>query len=90
MNLPVLDDSKRVKTTEQYTLKLTGSIYGWEGHARPDGTGQDVLETPMRGLYLSGHWTQSGCGIYGVVSGILTAQAVLGRDLFEEIAGCAT
>jgi prolycopene isomerase len=43
-------------------------------------------ETPIRGLYLSGHWTQPGGGIYGVVvSGVLTAQAILGRNLFEEM-----
>jgi hypothetical protein len=40
MNLPVLDGSKRAKTTEQYTLKLTGSIYGWEVTLDPMGPGR--------------------------------------------------
>jgi phytoene dehydrogenase-like protein len=67
------------RTMERYTLNLTGSIYGWE--VSPEQVGRKRLghDTPIRGLYLSGHWTQPGGGIYGVtVSGMQTSQMVLG------------
>jgi len=67
------------RTMERYTLNLTGSIYGWE--VSPEQVGRKRLghDTPIRGLYLSGHWTQPGGGIYGVaVSGLQTSQMVLG------------
>ena len=75
------------RTMERYTLNLTGAVYGWEVTPDQVGPGRMARETPIRGLYLSGHWTQPGGGVYGVVvSGVLTAQAILGRNLFEEIA----
>lgn len=67
------------RTMERYTLNLTGSIYGWQ--VSPDQVGKNRLpaQTPIEGLYLAGHWTQPGGGIYGViVSGVQTAQTVLG------------
>ncbi len=73
---------------ERSTLNLTGAIYGWE--VSPEQVGRKRLEhqTPIKGLYLSGHWTQPGGGIYAVaVSGFQTAQIVLGyrssRDFFR-------
>ncbi len=78
------------RTMERYTLNLTGSIYGWE--VSPEQVGRNRLrhDTPIRGLYLSGHWTQPGGGIYGVtVSGLQTSQMVLGYesvgDLFKAL-----
>jgi phytoene desaturase len=67
------------RTMERYTLNLTGAIYGWE--VSPEQVGRNRLEhtTPIGGLYLSGHWTQPGGGIYGVIaSGLQTAQIILG------------
>ncbi|MBI3989036.1 MAG: NAD(P)/FAD-dependent oxidoreductase [candidate division NC10 bacterium] len=67
------------RTMERYTLNLTGAIYGWE--VSPDQVGRKRLphHTPLRGLYLSGHWTEPGGGIYAVLmSGLQTAQIVLG------------
>jgi prolycopene isomerase len=79
------------RTMERYTLNATGSIYGWQ--VSPDQVGRNRLpnKTPIAGLYLAGHWTQPGGGIYGViVSGLQTAQAVLGfattEDLFTAFA----
>ena len=38
-------------------------------------------KTPIHGLYLSGHWTQPGGGVYGVVaSGLQAAQTVAGYE----------
>jgi prolycopene isomerase len=67
------------RTMERYTLNRTGSIYGWQ--VSPDQVGRNRLsnEAPIRGLYLAGHWTQPGGGVYGViVSGLQTAGTVLG------------
>ena len=74
------------RTMERYTLNLTGSIYGWQ--VSPDQVGRNRLsnQTPIKGLYLAGHWTQPGGGIYGViVSGVQTAQAVLRLATTDEL-----
>ena len=67
------------RTLERYTLNRAGAMYGWE--CTPDQSGHRRLsrKTPVKGLYLAGHWTQPGGGVIGVVtSGIRTAEAVLG------------
>lgn len=67
------------RTMERYTLNLTGAIYGWEASPKQVGRKRLSHQTPIRNLYLSGHWTQPGGGIYGViVSGLQTAQFILG------------
>lgn len=80
------------RTMERYTLNLTGAIYGWEVSPAQVGRGRLPHRTPVKGLYLSGHWTQPGGGIYGVlVSGVQTAQIVLGyksiSSMFQELRG---
>jgi phytoene dehydrogenase-like protein len=65
------------RTMERYTLNLTGAIYGWEVSPKQVGRRRLPHVTPIRGLYLSGHWTQPGGGVYAVVaSGLETARAV--------------
>jgi len=50
------------------------------------GRGRLGHKTPIKGLYLSGHWTPPGGGIYTVVvSGIQTAQMVLGYKSIENV-----
>ncbi len=67
------------RTMERYTLNLTGAIYGWEVSPGQVGRKRLAHETPIQRLYLSGHWTQPGGGIYGVaVSGLQTSQTILG------------
>jgi len=49
-------------TMHRYTLNTNGSCYGWEQNYlqtqyRPK------QKTPIKGLYLSGHWTEPGGGI---------------------------
>jgi phytoene desaturase len=80
------------RTMERYTRNTAGAIYGWD--LSPDQISPARLgnETPLPGLYLAGHWTQPGGGIYGVVtSGVQTARAVLGcareADLWERLRG---
>jgi phytoene dehydrogenase-like protein len=64
-------------TIERYTNNSSGAIYGWAKSAEqwPTNIGP---KTPIPGLYLAGHWTQGGHGIYGAFrSGVLTARTVL-------------
>jgi phytoene desaturase len=67
------------RTMERYTLNTAGAIYGWELSPSQVGTSRPSQRTPIAGLYLAGHWTRPGGGIYGVtVSGVQAAQLVLG------------
>ncbi len=76
------------RTMERYTLNLTGAIYGWEVSPKQVGRRRLPHVTPIRGLYLSGHWTQPGGGVYGVVaSGLETARAVAGDEMIADFIG---
>jgi prolycopene isomerase len=79
------------RTMERYTLNTAGAIYGWELSPSQVGPARPSQRTPIAGLYLAGHWTRPGGGIYGVtVSGVQCAQIVLGYattgDLFTSFA----
>jgi prolycopene isomerase len=68
------------RTMERYTLNQGGALYGWEPSPDQIGSQRPSHRTPLSGLYLAGHWTQPGGGIYGVVaSGLRTAQTLLGE-----------
>ncbi len=76
------------RTMERYTLNLTGAIYGWEVSPKQVGRRRLPHVTPIRGLYLSGHWTQPGGGVYGVVaSGLETARVVVGDEVIADFLG---
>jgi prolycopene isomerase len=67
------------RTLERYTLNQRGAMYGWE--LAPDQVGPARLSPtgPIAGLYLAGHWTRPGAGVYGAVSsGLGAARMVLG------------
>lgn len=69
------------RTFERYTRNDSGAIYGWELSPEQVGIGRLSLRSPVEGLFLAGHWTRPGGGIYGVVrSGIESASAVTGLD----------
>jgi prolycopene isomerase len=69
------------RTMERYTRNSEGAIYGFELSPSQVGPGRLGSRTPVSGLHLTGHWTQPGGGVYGVVSsGIQAARAVLGVD----------
>ena len=79
------------RTMERYTLNTAGAIYGWALSPTQVGLSRPSQRTPIAGLYLAGHWTRPGGGIYGVtVSGVQAAQLVLGyattRELFTSFA----
>jgi len=70
------------KTIERWTHNRWGAAYGWAQIPSQSGIHRLQRTTPFQNLYLTGHWTSPGGGISGVVvSGELTAEAVLGRLL---------
>jgi prolycopene isomerase len=66
---------------QQYPLLRIGPMYGWAASPQQVGPRRLPNRTPVEGLFLAGHWTQPGHGIWTVVlSGINVARLVLGRD----------
>jgi prolycopene isomerase len=62
-------------------LRYLGPIYGWALPPEQAAAYRLAHDTPFRGLWLCGHWTQPAGGIWSVVaSGIQTARLVLDRD----------
>ncbi|WP_273854155.1 phytoene desaturase family protein [Guptibacillus spartinae] len=53
-------------TMEHYTNNSYGSIYGWEQNNNQM-TGKPQHETPIKGLYISGQWTDPGGGVVSVI-----------------------
>ncbi|WP_100374831.1 phytoene desaturase family protein [Bacillus sp. FJAT-45037] len=53
-------------TMERYTNNSFGSIYGWEQN-KQQMTGRPQHETPIKGLYISGQWTDPGGGVVSVI-----------------------
>ncbi|MGG3891732.1 phytoene desaturase family protein [Metabacillus fastidiosus] len=53
-------------TMERYTNNSFGAIYGWEQNLKQM-ISRPQHETPIKGLYLSGHWTDPGGGIVSVL-----------------------
>lgn len=73
-------------TMQRYTQNSDGAIYGWELSPNQTGPGRLAGDPPIPGLYLAGHWTQPGGGVYGVVtSGVLAARAILGHRSEEDL-----
>ena len=53
-------------TMERYTNNSYGSIYGWEQN-KNQMTGRPQHETPIKGLYICGQWTDPGGGVVSVI-----------------------
>lgn len=69
-----------------YPLHRIGPIYGWAASPQQTGPRRLPQKTPVSGLYLTGHWTQPGHGIWTVVlSGINTSRLVLGQDASDSL-----
>lgn len=56
------------KTLERYTSNTHGAAYGWAVAADQMWDNRLPQETPIKNLYLAGHWTRPGPGIAAVVS----------------------
>lgn len=69
-------------TLERYTSNYRGAAYGWA--QSPDQVGNNRLQpkTPIKGLYLAGHWTTPGGGILPVaLSGKAAAEAIIRKKV---------
>lgn len=66
-------------TLHRYTSNHQGAAYGWAMTPKQTGTYRVANQSPIGGLYFSGHWAAPGGGVYGVsYSGVRTAQQILG------------
>jgi prolycopene isomerase len=69
-------------TLERYTENYKGASYGWA--STPDQSGPSKLQpkTPIKNLYLAGHWTTPGGGTITVaLSGRNIAKVIIGDHL---------
>ncbi len=66
-------------TMRRYTGNYQGAAYGWDVIPAQVGPARIQNQSPVEGLFFSGHWTSPGGGVYGVsVSGVQAAQKILG------------
>ncbi len=73
----VYQDSGTPWTMQRYSQNTRGAIYGWDASPKSLAT-RLAMETPVPGLFLAGHWTRPGGGLYAVVtSGQVAAQRVM-------------
>jgi prolycopene isomerase len=75
------------RALERHSGNREGAAYGWENTPSQTGGKRSPHVTPLKGLLLSGHWTQPGTGsLRALVSGMHTAQLTLresGQPLIE-------
>ncbi|HKH43506.1 MAG TPA: NAD(P)/FAD-dependent oxidoreductase [Thermoanaerobaculia bacterium] len=69
----VVSTSASAQTSWRFTLNQKGAMLGWEMSPEQLGEGRPDIKTPVRNLYLVGHWTRPGGGITPV---IVSAQQV--------------
>jgi phytoene desaturase len=68
-------------TLERYTANERGATYGLAPTPRQIGVGRPANKTPLRGLYLAGHYTRPSHGIVGAaLSGRFVADMIMEED----------
>lgn len=68
-------------TLVRYARNSEGALYGWANNAAQAGTKRPSRQTPIRGLYLAGHWSQPGSGSFrAVYSGLLVSSEIQGYE----------
>jgi len=68
------------ETLARFASNTGGAMYGWEQTPAQSGARRLSHQTPIDGLFLSGHWTLPGSGsLRCFASGVHTAQMVLRR-----------
>jgi prolycopene isomerase len=77
-------ESAAPSIAEKFPAHLLGPIYGWAATPQNAGARRLSNRTAIPGLYLVGHWTRPGHGIWSVVaSGIGVARLVLAQRTSE-------
>jgi len=91
--LPGIDSHIEVKlsatamTSYRFTNNWQGAMLGWEMSPNQLGPGRPPINTPIRNLFLTGHWTQPGGGVTPViVSAQRVAEAILSGREDQELA----
>jgi phytoene dehydrogenase-like protein len=72
-------------TLDKYALSGQDATMGWA--LSPDQTGPKRLapQTPIKNLFLSGHWTRPALGVMStVISGLQTSRMILSREGIKE------
>jgi len=74
----IYQDISTPLTLERYTLNTKGAMYGLQVTPEQFGINRISQKTPIKGLYLAGHYTRPAHGVVGVVmSGQFAARAIL-------------
>jgi len=74
----VVAASASARTAERFTLNHRGAMLGWEMSPDQLGAGRPDVTSPVRDLWLVGHWTRPGGGVTPViVSAQRVARAIL-------------
>jgi prolycopene isomerase len=72
-------------TIDKYTLSGIDASIGWALTPQQVGPRRLSPHTPVRNLYLSGHWTRPALGVMAtVISGLHTAKTVLNKAGISE------
>lgn len=81
------EESATPKTVERYTYNSNGSACGWDMDVNQVGDYRLSYDTPVEGLYLTGHWTNPGCGVApAATSGWIVAEkAMKGLTVKESV-----
>lgn len=69
------------RTLERYTRNFRGATYGWELIPSQIGSKRTKHRGPLRGLYLSGHWSEEGPASFRAVLSGMNAARMIHDDL---------
>lgn len=82
----IYQDISTPRTLEKYTLNTEGAMYGLQVTPEQFGINRVSQRTPIKGLYLAGHYTRPAHGIVGVaMSGQFAAQAILKKRNAKDV-----
>jgi phytoene dehydrogenase-like protein len=84
----VVSTSASARTSWRFTLNQQGAMLGWEMSPEQLGEGRPDITTPVRNLYLVGHWTRPGGGITPVIVSAQRVAAAVVHGVREAEAPC--
>jgi prolycopene isomerase len=73
------------QTIDQYAMTGTDASIGWALSPQQVGPKRLAQQTPVKNLFLSGHWTQPAIGVMStVISGLKAAKMIMTCEGVEE------